>query len=117
MSKAIYTLKLHLLSETFRMSEEELNCVKDMAVFIAIFYVKIWFQSTFAVSAARNDLQFMANMLRYRMYKPLVAFTILQSCKRHLWYICPQLIVLALCDEGLDGRGKVLQGLSDAVHN
>ena len=57
------------------MSEEELKFVQEMTVFISFFYVKIWFESTFAVSAARNDLQFMANMLsRVFLYEAWLSY-------------------------------------------
>ena len=114
MSKCIYTLKLNLLSKVFKMSEEETRCVKELAVFITIFYVRLWFQSTFAISAARNDLQFMANILRYREQDSALAWIVLESCKRHLWYICPQLIVLALCDEGLPDHQR--ESIAKALH-
>ena len=53
MSKAIYNPKLNLLSKVFKMTDKEIRCVADISVFIAVFYVKIWFQSSFAISAAR----------------------------------------------------------------
>ena len=115
MSKAIYILKLHLLSKIFKMSEEELKFVQEMTVFISFFYVKIWFESTFAVSAARNDLQFMANMLRYQYQNSGLVWTVLESCNRHLWYLSPQLIVLALCDEGLEDYQR--EDLALALHS
>ena len=114
MSKAIYNLKLLLLSKVFKMSEKELNCVMDISVFIVIFYVKIWFQSSFGICAARNDLQFMAHMLKYRLYKPTTAFVVLQNCRRHLWYLCSQLIPLALCDKELENSER--EGLAKAIH-
>ena len=114
MSKAIYILKLHLLSKIFKMSEEEFKFVQEITVFISFFYVKIWFESTFAVSAARNDLQFMANMLRYQYQNSGLVWTVLESCNRHLWYLRPQLIVLALCDEGLEDYQR--EDLALALH-
>ena len=41
--------------------------VEEISKFILIFYVKYWFQTPLPTAAARNDLNFIANMLRYRL--------------------------------------------------
>ena len=57
----------------------------------------------------------MTNMMKYRKYKPLTAFTVLSSSKRHLWYLCSQLITLALCDKQLENSER--EGLAKALHS
>ena len=107
MSKALYYLKMKLLLNIFNMSDEEKEQVEEISRFVVTLYVKAWFQSPLPTAAARNDLAFLANMSRYRLItKPTIAMSLLQSCYRHLWYLTPQTIVLALADPYLAGHQK-----------
>ena len=106
MSKQIYYLKIRLLSNIFDLTEEEQNQVDQITEFAVLFYIKYWLQTPLPSSAARLDLEFMANMLQYRLTNPNTSFAVLQSCYRHKWYITPQLVTLALADEGLEDSIK-----------
>ena len=107
MSKVIYLLKLFLLLNMFKMSEDEKIQVVEVSKYILILYVKHWFESPLPTAAARNDLTFMVNVLKYRvMVKPSISFSIMQSCYRHLWYLVPQTVVFALADPGLPDYQK-----------
>ena len=72
-----------------------------------IFYVKSWFESPLPAAAARNDLSFMMNVVRYRQTtRPKIIMAVLQSCYRHLWYLAPQTVVFALADRDLSDDQK-----------
>ena len=66
MSKCLYFLKIKLLLKIFKVTEDEKAQVERICAFILIFYVKAWLQSPLPTSAAKNDLTFIHNMLRYR---------------------------------------------------
>ena len=107
MSKNLYFLKIKLLLRMFRLSEEEKVQVEEICTFILIFYVKSWFQSPLPTAAARNDLSFMVNIMKYRLVtKPSAILAVMQSCYRHLWYLVPQTVVFALADPGLADSQK-----------
>ena len=55
-----------------------------------------------ASSAARHDPDFMTGILEYRKYNSSLAYEVLSSTYRHLWYLTPQLITLALTDIHLE---------------
>ena len=95
MSKAIYYLKMKLLSNILDLTSEEKMEVDQISEFTVLFYVKYWLQTPLSSSAARIDLDFMANVLHYRLTSPQIAFEVLQSTYRHLWYLTPQLVILA----------------------
>ena len=116
MSKAIYILKIALLVDVFKVTAEEKIQVNETSKYILIFYVKHWMESPLAASAARNDLVFMANMLKHRQeVSPKITFTIMQSCYRHMWYLVPQTIVFALADPGLPDIQK--QAMAMKLHS
>ena len=109
MSKAIYYLKIWLLSRIFMLLEEDRERVRRMVCFILVLYARAWFEAPLSTSAARNDLTFHCLALKYREVEPQAAFKLLKCARRHQWYTTPQLVTLALADTGLvDGEREEL---------
>ena len=110
MSKCLYFIKLKLLDKVFKVTEEEKTYISEISTFILVFYVKSWFEAPLLTAAARNDLSFMANMMRLKSDgKSKLVFAVMKSCYRHCWYLVPQTVILALADTGLSEllRGKI----------
>ena len=87
-----------------------------MSEFIGLFYAEAFLKAPLGASAARNDVKFINDMQKYSSLQPAVSNACLDSCKRHLWYLTPQLIVFALCDEGLQTgtREQLAKALFDS---
>ena len=90
----------------FELSKEELLQVATLTEFILLHYTKYWFTTARGVSSARSDLNFMGGMLEYRRENSGLAWHVLQSCNRHLWYLTQQLFILALADPELEEEMK-----------
>ena len=110
MSKGIYVMKIRLLSRVFRMSDIEQSNIRRIFNFTVVIYAKAWLTSAISTSAARNDLVFHYNVLRYREVEPSVAFRVLQSIQNHMWYTTGQLVILALADPSLEADEKEKMG-------
>ena len=115
MSKVIYNLKIRLLSNIFEISPEEKDQVDKITEFTVLFYIKYWLETPLPASSARLDLEFMAHMLQYRLTRPRIAFAVLQSCYRHMWYLTPQMIPIALADKKLEDTFK--EQIAKALHS
>ena len=72
--------------------------MKTLSEFILLFYAKYWFTTPLASSAARQDLEFMSSILQYRQVYPKLAYEVLTCTYRHLWYLTPHLVIMALTD-------------------
>ena len=68
----------------------------------------------FAASAPKNTLHYISVVLKYKNHNPRLAFSLLRSAYNHLWYVCPQTVVLALCDERLADEER--EDLAKALH-
>ena len=101
MRKAIYLLKMELMTERISVTVEERRQIHQMAQFIALFYAKYFLRSRIAVFTPQDDLQFLSSMISYRDEDPDLAIPVIASIKRHLWYLSEQLVVLALFNEEL----------------
>lgn len=114
MSKGIYYMKTWLLSHVFILTEEEKDQVSRIFNFTVVIYAKAWFRSPLSVSAARNDLEFHYNVLRFREVEPTAAFLIMKSIRRHQWYTTGNMVTLALVDAGLDDCER--EELAKVIH-
>ena len=56
-----------------------------------------WPQATSA--APVEDLQYCFLMEQYKQHDEQLAVAVIQSCKRHLWYLCEELAVLRIFNE------------------
>jgi hypothetical protein len=115
MSKCLYILKIKLLSNQFQLSEEEMGQVTNLAEFILLFYAKFWFVTPLADAAARTDIEFMSDILQYRLVNSGLAYQVLRSCYRHMWYLTPQLVTLALTDRCLEDDMK--EKMAKTIHS
>ena len=111
---SIYFLKIKLVSNIFQVSAEEKMPIDYPVEFILLFYTKYWFTTPLASSAAREDLTFMRNILEYRKMNARLSYAVLSSTYRHLWYLTPQLVTLALTDTGLEDSSR--EEVARALH-
>ena len=105
-AKAIYNLKMRLLSKVFKMSEDENRFVQHISDFVCCCYAQYWFTTSLPCSAPRQDLTFMNNLEIYRKSSPKFFWDVIRSTYKHLWYVTPQLVTLALFDRDLESTTK-----------
>ena len=98
MSKAIYFMKLALVQKQFVLDPKETVEVNKVAEFVGLFYGKAFLMAPLCASAANNDINFMNQMLMYSRKEPQITEVCIALCKRHLWYVTPQLLPFMLCD-------------------
>lgn len=106
MSKALYSLKIYLFRKQFNLPENQMQGLGVMNVFLIRYYIKLWFQSSDPCVAARIDLQFIQDMIRYIKVDANMARLILQKFSRHLWYLSEEAIGMAFFDETISNEIK-----------
>ena len=98
MAKAIYSLKMFIFRDEFRLSNKELHGLRQFCIFIVVLYLKAWFSSTSATTAADHDLQFLKNLIEYKRINPLISSATCEKMILHLWYLSNELAILSLFD-------------------
>lgn len=106
MAKIIYCLKIYLFRFEREVDEKVLDALRNFNTFITIVYVKYWYLSPSSISAPRNDLNLVKDILLYRKVNENIANSALSSFKNHLWYINEKLIALAFFDPDVDFASK-----------
>ena len=112
MSDCIYNSKAVGCSKFFPMTEKEKRETIEITKFSVLFYARPWFEGTLASLAARSDLTFASQMLRY--YNISVVWEVMRTWYRQAWYLTGQLITLALADKGLPASEREM--LARALH-
>ena len=102
MAKGIYFLKIYLLGDLFAMKDSEKENVRRQVTFVLLVYIRFWFRTPLSTAAPRVDLELYHDVIKYREVESYVAFNVLHKIRLHLWYLTPRLVVLALCDKGLE---------------
>ena len=77
MSKAIYYLKLSLISKFYPLDEEMSSKIKRMVRFLLTIYVQYWFLSPLSSSAPRNDVELYQKVVMFREKEPKIAFKVI----------------------------------------
>jgi hypothetical protein len=61
-AKTIYSLRVYLFREQFKLTKREEEGIREICVFTVRVYVKSWFQAASTCRASRNDLQLLKDL-------------------------------------------------------
>ncbi|XP_065656788.1 uncharacterized protein LOC136082199 [Hydra vulgaris] len=112
MAKGIYYLKLQLMMDAIPSLTNRLkNEITEVATFVAVFYTTWFLKAELSAVAPRQDMRALWQMNRFKEYNLIGAESVIESIKRHTWFLDPYLVVLALADENCEERGEIAQKL------
>lgn len=114
MSKCIYSLKIFLFRNHFKpLTKRELNCIRDICVFVVKIYIKAWFGCTNAIQSPNQDLNLLRDTFDYAKTDKIVSDAVIDKLKNHLWYLTPQTVGLAFFDSNvsLEVKKKIVDHL------
>lgn len=106
MAKAIYSLKLFIFKNQFKLNSREETSLKDICCFIVKCYVQAWFSSPKAIEAPINDILFLRKLEAYKLHNKKIANMAIKKIINHLWYLNPECVSFSLFDDRLDINTK-----------
>ena len=98
MGKSLYLLKIFLLRHVFPLTPLEQTRIKRLVAFVVRIYARYFLSAPLALAAPRHDITLWYDLQTYLQFDQDIARAAITSVRRHLWYLCPQLVVLALFD-------------------
>ena len=104
MARSITCMKMYILSDIFPLSQEEKSNLNRIVLLLITLYNVHFLSCPLATSAPRNDLNFIYKLRIYRTVDAVVADAALASCYRHLMYVVPEMVVLALFDDDVPNQ-------------
>lgn len=111
MGKSIYLLKIFLLSQAFPLTHQEAQRITRLVGYAVHLYGRYFLSAPLATAAPRHDITLWYDLQLYRQHDQLIATAALTSMRRHLWYLCPELVILALFDDGTPTEDKQLMAV------
>lgn len=108
MAKALVVLKMFLLYQKYRahFTNEEWRDIKKVADFVVLIWARYYLQSSLPAHAPRLDLELLEDAVAYRGTNRAASTALVNSLTNHLWYLCPELVVLSLFDEAVSDQQK-----------
>lgn len=108
MAKLIYSFKIYLYRSYFVLTDEELSGLRHFIVFILTVYIKNWYRAPCSLTAARNDLQLLMDIDRFKAINEDISASTMTTFSRHLWYLSEELAGIAFFDTAIDVAEKRL---------
>ena len=109
MSSAIYALKMILLQSQLEIDGETLMRLQQFADFVACYYAPNWFRCPLPADASSLDLKFLKRLLvlgKSEGSMQNIAKVVVDTMRRHLWYLTEELVPFALCSDKLHKEEK-----------
>ncbi|KAL4104515.1 hypothetical protein QTP88_019810 [Uroleucon formosanum] len=107
MSKAIYSIKIFLFRNEFKLTLKENNALRDLCIFIVRIYIKQWFCARAAALAPNMDLQFIKDIILYEVIDEQISKSALKKMCGHLWYLTLEAASLAFFDDKVSSQTKI----------
>lgn len=109
MSKAIYSLKIFMFSNQFDLSKKDFDGIRDVCLFIVLFYTKAWTRCPYPLEAPKQDLVFIKRLFDYEQIDKRISSAVLGKIKNHLWYLSPETVAFSLLDNNVtvDEKNKL----------
>lgn len=105
MMRAIYSIKAWLFGRQLKLTSEIASKLFRMSVFVCRAHVKMWYTAPLAPQAPRNDLVALQLLFNNRELGTHWEAA-LEKFSKHLWYLSPTLVLLALLDNGVSVEEK-----------
>lgn len=108
MSKVIYSLKIWMFRNQFKLTSREEKGLRDVCIFAVRVYLKAWISATEVTNAPYNDLLMLKSLLEYSKIHSGIAKKTSSKFSNHLWYLSQELVGLAFFDSRVSSSTKRL---------
>ena len=115
MAEVIYSLKIWMFQDQFKLTKRETDGLSSMVLFAVRIYLKYWIEAPLTVSAPRNDLDTLKLLHDYHTQDEAVAKAALGKLLGHGWYLSEELVALAFFDVkvSVDMKRKMIDSMKN----
>ena len=82
-----FTVSHFLFRSQFKMTASELNCLRDIAIFVVKHYIKVWYGCTNSIECPNQGLNFLRSAFEFSKIDEVVSNEVIEKLKNHLWYL------------------------------
>lgn len=115
MARALYSLKIFLFRNQYKLNEIEKKRLAEICVFIIHVYVKAWLNCTSAIKAPYQDFLFAQKLEIYDDEQ--ISTVALKKFQNNLWYLYDETVALAFFDDSvsLANKRKMIESLNNNI--
>lgn len=106
MARIIYSFKIYLYREQLGWNSTIINNLRRFILFVLKVYLKCWFMSNNAITAPRQDLNMLKQIVILQECLPITAVAAFDKLKNHLWYLSERLVALSFFDPEVSDETK-----------
>lgn len=99
---------MFLFRKQYQLPQQTQDAINQICLFACLIYVQAWIKCPLTSDAALNDLNMYNNLTRYEAIDATVSRITINKLKNHLWYLSPELILLALFSNEVPNAEKEL---------
>jgi hypothetical protein len=107
MARAIYSLKICLLSSQSKLTSKDKASLLDVCIFIVTCYVKPWLQCIIPIKSPNQDMCFLKALKTYENVEINISKAVLHKFSQHLWHLTEEAAILALFDDEVVEATKI----------
>lgn len=107
MSKLIYSLKIYIFKNQFKLTKKEEEGLIKFNTFSCLVYMKSWFTSPVAIDATFNDLELLKKLYEFKDINNNCADLAIAAMKRHLWYFTEEMVGISFFCEKISLEEKM----------
>ena len=113
MGKGLYVMKIYILSQVYvALTRRQQRALDRLVRYVITLYGRYFLTTPLASAAPRHDLQLWYDLQMYANVDDQLAGKALNSMKNHLWYLVPELVVLAMFDSKVSYEEKQLMAVT-----
>ena len=113
MAKSLYVLDM-ITTKCNILSKHEKEQVGRLALFVGVYFGKWFLQCGLASTVPYRTINTFEQMLNFSEFDIELAFTVMDSMRRHTWYLTQQWVVVCLEEEERKGVATALVNLYQA---
>ena len=106
MSKVIYSLKIFLFRDEFKLKASELQGLQEVCIFIIKVHVEAWMDAPNPTNAPYSDFQLLKTLLNYKTIDKRISEATLRKFCNHLWYLGSETIAFSFFDSTITNEVK-----------
>ena len=102
MGKSLYLLKMYIVLSVFTgITPVQIMGLNRLVTFIICIYGRKFLSNSTPAAAPLNDHRMYYDLQLYKSIDSEISRKGIETIKRHLWYLTPEMVVMALFDNGL----------------
>jgi hypothetical protein len=92
----LYGAKMFMFSKQMGYDADMIEKLRRLNVFLNLFYVPLWMKASRGSDAPILDLNFIHDMMDYRLVDPEIADVVLKKLSNHGWYLTEEVVPFVL---------------------